>query len=213
MKVQSHHPYQGLRALARPAAPGRGAEDGPEANSRLTAMTAGALLVLFAVEGFTLLRLHSMLTVHVFVGTLLLPPALLKIGSTGYRFARYYLGSPAYRRKGPPPPLLRVLGPVVVISTLGLLLSGVALMFIGIGLRPQVLFLHRATFIVWFAAMTVHVLGYALETARLAPRDWARRAHRDVSGARLRQWAVAGSVAVGVPLGLLLMARTGNWYL
>jgi hypothetical protein len=72
----------------------------------------------------------------------LVPPVLLKIGSTGYRFGRYYLGSSAYGRKGPPPPVLRLLGPVVVASTLGVLDSGTALMFVGTGLRQGVLLLQ-----------------------------------------------------------------------
>jgi hypothetical protein len=42
---------------------------------------------------------------------------LLKLASTGYRFARYYTANPAYRRKGPPATPMRLLAPLVVIST------------------------------------------------------------------------------------------------
>jgi hypothetical protein len=69
------------------------------------------LLVLLAAEGLTILRVRSLLSVHVLIGTVLVPPVLLKVGSTGHHLARYYLGSPAYRRKGPPPPVLRLLRP------------------------------------------------------------------------------------------------------
>ena len=65
---------------------------------------------------------------------------LLKIGSTGWRFVRYYRGSPAYRRKGPPPVLLRLLGPAVVILTVVLLASGVALVVGPHSLRHTLLF-------------------------------------------------------------------------
>jgi hypothetical protein len=34
----------------------------------------------------------------VFIGMVLVPPVLLKVDSTGWRFARYYRGAPAYRR-------------------------------------------------------------------------------------------------------------------
>ena len=51
---------------------------------------------------------------HMFIGLVLIPPVLLKLGSTGYRFVRYYAGAPAYREKGPPRPLLRLLAPVLV---------------------------------------------------------------------------------------------------
>ena len=76
-------------------------DQGVESNARLTAMTAAVLLVLLGAEGITLLRLHSLLWLHVLIGTALVPPVLLKMGSTFYRFVRYYRGSPAYRRKGP----------------------------------------------------------------------------------------------------------------
>jgi hypothetical protein len=169
-----------------------GSDQGVESNARLTAMTAAVLL---AVEGVTVLRVHSLLWLHVLIGTALVPPVLLKIGSTGYRFVRYYRGSPAYRRKGPPPPLLRVLGPLVVVTTLTLLGSGFALMFVAAGLRQPLLLLHKASFLVWFGAMAVHVLGHFVETARLAPRDWLDKVYADTAGARWRQWAVAASMA------------------
>jgi hypothetical protein len=199
-----------------PITPGRHlssrADRGVESNSRLTAATAAVLLVLLAVEGATIVKLHSLLPVHVFVGMLLIPPVLLKMGSTTYRFARYYMGSPAYRRKGPPPPLLRLLGPVVVASTVVLFASGVALMFLPLSTRGAMLFVHRASFVIWFIVMTVHVLGHALETASLAPRDWMARTRSHVSGAGARQWAVAISVAAGIPLGLLLLSRATTWF-
>ena len=53
-----------------------------------------------------------------FVGLLLIPPVVLKLASTGYRFVRYYAGARAYREKGPPPLPLRLLAPVLVASAL-----------------------------------------------------------------------------------------------
>jgi hypothetical protein len=106
----------------------RRVDDGVKANARLTASNAAVLLVLLAAEGVTILRVRQLVSPHVFIGMLLIPPVLVKIGSTGYRFARYCRGVPAYRRKGPPPVLLRLLGPVVVILTVLLLASGVALL-------------------------------------------------------------------------------------
>jgi hypothetical protein len=111
---------------------------GVEGNARLTGTIAAVLLVLLAAEGVTV-RVGALLSVHVFIGMLLVPPIVLKIGSTGYRFIRYYAGSPAYRRKGPPAALL------------------------------------RSSFFLWFAAMTVHVLGHIRDTARLAPADFCWR--------------------------------------
>ena len=104
------------------------ADAGVEGNSRLTSATGVVLLVLLAVEGVTVLRVRQLITLHVFLGVVLIGPVLLKSGSTVYRFARYYRGTAPYRGKGPPPLLLRVLGPVVIVTSLLLLGSGVALL-------------------------------------------------------------------------------------
>lgn len=189
----------------------RRADDGVEANARLTASNAAVLLVVLAAEGATILRVRQLISPHVFLGMLLIPPVLVKMASTGYRFARYYLGAPAYRRKGPPPVLLRLLGPVVVILTVVLLASGVALLLASPAWSRQLLFVHKASFVLWFLAMTVHVLGHLAEVARLAPRDWLRRARRDVRGAGGRQWLIAASLVAGALLGLAMLSRVGPW--
>ena len=80
---------------------------GTEANARLTSSTALVLLVLLAIEGVTVLRVGSLLTLHVFIGMLLVPPVLVKMASTFWRFTKYYTGSREYREKGPPPVVLR----------------------------------------------------------------------------------------------------------
>jgi hypothetical protein len=185
--------------------------EGVESNARLTAMTAVVLLVLLAVEGLTLLQVRSLLTPHVVVGMVLVPPVLLKIGSTTWRFGRYYLGSPAYRRKGPPPPLLRLLGPFVVVLTVAVLATGIALLLGPTSMRSTLLLLHKATFVLWFGAMTLHVLGHLLDTARLAPRDFYRRTRRQVRGASTRQWALAATLAFGLLLGVLVAPKVGPW--
>jgi len=180
-------------------------------NARLTSSNAAVLLVLLAAEGVTILRVRQLLTPHVFIGLLLVPPVLLKVASTTWRFARYYRGAPAYRRKGPPPLLLRLLGPVVVILTLVLLASGVGLLLVSGPWLRLLLTVHKASFVLWFGAMTIHVLGHLSEVFRLAPRDWLRRARRDVTGAAPRQWLIAASLVAGVMLGFLLLSHVGHW--
>jgi hypothetical protein len=140
---------------------------GAEGNERLTAMTGAVLLILLAVEGFTILRIGRLLTWHFFIGMLLLGPVALKAGSTMYRFTRYYTGHPEYKRKGPPAPLLRVLGPCIVLLTAGVFGSGIMLALVGPAGEGQWLFIHRATFILWICAMTIHVLTYVWRLPRL----------------------------------------------
>jgi len=171
---------------------------GPEANARLTASTAVVLFVLLAAEGVTILRIRALLTPHVFIGMLLVPPILLKIGSTVWRFSRYYLGDPAYRRKGPPPPILRLIGPVVVVLTFAVFGTGIALLLGPRSWRSELLQLHRDTFIVWLAVTAVHVLGHLADTARLA--------HATGSGAPGIKWTVLAHVSGPLPSAWLLVS-------
>jgi len=123
------------------------AEEATAENERLTASTATLLLVLLAVEGVTILSIRPLLAIHIVVGMLLIPLVALKLASTGYRFLRYYRGSLAYVAKGPPHILMRSLAPLLVLSTLTVLGSGVALLVLGPGRQSFVLGLQKPGFI------------------------------------------------------------------
>ena len=182
-----------------------------KATRRVTGLTAAVLLVLLAAEGVTLLSIHKLLTPHVFIGMLLVPPVLVKIGSTGWRILRYYTGSDAYRAKGPPPVLLRLLGPVVVVLTIVVFASGIALVLVPHSARSQLLFVHKASFVLWFGAMTLHVLGHLLDTAQLAPADVVASTRRKVRGSGARLWLQAASLVVGVILGIVMLPVVSSW--
>lgn len=104
---------------------------GPAGNARLTAWTGLLLLVLFTAELLTLIDIRQLISWHVVIGTLLIPPALLKTGTTGWRIIGYYTRRRPYRDAGPPPMLLRILGPLVVIGTLAVLGTGLLLILLG----------------------------------------------------------------------------------
>ena len=127
-------------------------------NQQLTAAAAILLLGLLAVEGVTLLNLRALMSVHAFVGMLLIPLVALKLGSVGWRMLSYYRGRTEYVEAGPPHIALRVVvGPLVIASTVLLLGTGVALLAIGQTDGTLVL-LHKASFIVWLGATGIHVL-------------------------------------------------------
>jgi hypothetical protein len=180
---------------------------GVAGNERLTAMTGSVLLILFAAEGLTILRLHQLLTVHFFLGMLLLGPVSLKIASTGYRFVRYYSGAAPYVRKGPPALVMRVLGPLVVATSLTVLGTGVALAVVGPD-RGQWLFLHKASFVLWFGVMTIHVLVYAPRLPRLLTAD---RAGAVLRGRGTRWLLLAGSLACGLLLAAATLHLATPW--
>jgi hypothetical protein len=139
---------------------------GSAGNEQLTAVVAAILLLLLAVEGATLLQIGSLLTVHAFVGMLLIPIVALKLASTGWRALRYYAGATEYVADGPPQVVLRVLvAPAIVLSTLVLFATGVALL-VRDETHGTIVGLHKASFIVWVVAMSLHVLGHVLDLLR-----------------------------------------------
>ncbi len=181
---------------------------GATGNARLTGMAGAVLFALLAAEGITILRVHSLLNWHVFIGMLLVPVVVLKMGSTAYRFARYYTGNHAYVRKGPPPLLLRLAGPFVVLLTVAVFATGIALVKVHNG-PSWLLFAHKASFVLWFGAMSLHVLGHLLETPHLALADWSR--HRYVPGANVRAVLLVGSLVVGIALAIATRSWSHSW--
>jgi hypothetical protein len=171
---------------------------GPTGNELLTSVTAAVLVVLLLGEGVTIIRMGGLVTVHMFIGMVLIPPVLLKLGSTGYRFARYYTGSRAYRAKGPPPLPLRLLAPVLVVTTVLVLATGVWLMVLG-HRSDAVLELHKVSFIVWGAVFGVHFLVHLAPMVRALPRS-------DVPGTGVRALLVAASLGAGVALALSVLS-------
>ena len=131
--------------------------------AQLTAATSVVLLALLAVLGVTIVRIGALLNAHMFLGMLLIGPVVLKMASTGYRFVRYYTANPRYRSKGPPPAAMRLIAPIVVISTIVVFASGVALLLAGPGSRGTLTPLHKVSFIVWLVFTGLHVLGHLVE--------------------------------------------------
>ena len=154
-----------------------------------------------------------MLGPHIFIGLMLIPPVALKLGSTGYRFARYYTHDEPYVRKGPPPTALRVLAPGVVLTTLALFGTGVALLLAG---PPSntLIFAHKLSFIAWVALMSIHVLSHLLELPRLASADWRRNGPREarLAGAGVRAALLAGAITLGAAFGAVVLGAGTSWH-
>jgi hypothetical protein len=204
---------------------------GAEGNERLTAMTGSVLLVLLLVECYTILRIDHLLTLHVFLGMLLLGPVTLKAGLVLYRFARYYTGSGPYRRKGPPALLLRLIGPVIMLLTACVFGSGIMLAVVGPsydGSGSDWLTIHRISFIAWAFFITIHVLAYVWRLPRLlaaeargtaeaggtAPEGQtgpARRAMQVLGGRGPRLALLLASLLAGLVIALLTVHLAGNW--
>jgi len=192
---------------------------GPAGNALLTAWTAWVLLLGSIAELLTLVNLRGLITWHVAIGALLVPPALAKTGSTCWRMARYYVGSTPYREAGPPPTLLRILGPLVVVSTLGLLGTGVLLVLLGpdsshsallsfAGFGLDWVTVHKGFFAVWVVATGLHVLGRLLPAVRIT---FAFGTSGPVPGAWTRVLLLAATIAAAIALAVVLVHAEGSW--
>jgi len=181
---------------------------GPDGNDRLTSSIGIVLLVLLIVEAATTLALHDYLSVHIFLGLLLIPPIALKLAATGWRFARYYLGNPAYRLRGPPQLFLRVLAPFLVLATVVLFGTGVAFFVVGHG-GGLLLTAHAASFVVWGVLVSVHVLAYLRHVLRSGLSDWRPRV--GLRGVALRRTLVVGAIAAGVVVGVGTYTVQTSW--
>jgi hypothetical protein len=207
--MQTSRDLSRTRTIAR--ADGRQARrrrGGAIGNARLTSLVGIVLLVLLAVEGATIPALHQLLSVHIFVGMLLLGPVALKLASTGWRFVRYYSRGVEYVRAGPPATVMRVLvAPVLVLSTVTLFGTGVVLL--AVPHRGLALGLHKASFIVWVFAMSIHVLAYAGRAARHVLADLAGRRP---GGTGLRLAAAVLAIGAGLAIALATYSLASPWF-
>jgi hypothetical protein len=169
------------------------------ANRRLTAAAGGALLAAIVAELATLAHLGTLLSVHVIVGVLMAGPLTVKLGSTGWRFVRYYAGSPAYVREGPPPLALRMLAPVLVASTVAVVGTGFALVVTGPASPGPFVALHVISFLVWMPAIAVHVLAHVRQVPRLIAKGGTPGA------------VTVGALAAGAVAALLLSPAAAPW--
>jgi hypothetical protein len=170
---------------------------GSSANEQLTAIVAAVLLPLLAADGVTLLNIRALMTVHAFVGMLLVPVVAVKMMSTGWRMLGYYRGRGEYVLRGPPHLLLRALvAPVVVASTIVLFGTGIVLLIVN-QTHGTIVGLHKASFIVWFGSVSVHVL------VRLPALVAALRLR--LPGLSLRLGAVAVALVAGASLATLTL--------
>lgn len=193
---------------------------GPAGNARLTAWTGLLLLALFIVELATLLNLDGLISWHIVVGVLLIPPALLKTATTGWRIIGYYTKRPAYRQAGPPPMLLRILGPLVVLFTVAVLGTGLALIALGpassrtalvtvFGQDISAITLHQATFIVWAVVTGLHCLARLVPAMRIVTTPSAES--NRVPGRPSRAAIMLTTMVVAAVAGAVLLGASTAW--
>ena len=203
---------------------------GVAGNRRLTAATGVVLhtllwiqiasAVLFALMAWNIVLppgpLHALVRpVHFFVGFMLMPLVAIKLGSTGYRFLRYYTRNERYKIAGPPTRLERALAPVLVASILVVFVSGVEMWGFfnqfGIAWIP----VHVIAAITFLVALTMHIVFHvreahdeaAAEVAGIVPDDTGV-AEGDWNAGRVTRRVVIGAGLLG---GVALAVSTSQF--
>lgn len=200
--------------------PAIGPSGGPAGNRRLTAWAGLLLLVLVLAELVTLLDVSGLISWHVVIGMLIVGLTVVKTASTTWRMARYYTGRGPYHAAGPPLTPLRILGPLVVVTAVGLLASGVMLIVLGpgAGQRPFVtvagfgldtLTLHQALFFAFAAVAGLHVLARLVPAVTLLAGR-VQRARRVPGGLRRISVLTLALVASAV-VAVLLLSTASSW--
>jgi hypothetical protein len=196
---------------------------GPAGNARLTAWTGVLLLAVIIAELVTLLDVTGLIGWHVGIGIVMVALTLMKSASTGWRIVRYYTGQAAYVRAGPPPTLLRLLGPLVVFTTLGVLGSGIALIAIGEEQSQQSLFallgqqvspitIHQAFFVLFAVCTGLHLLARFVPAVFLMSGRTQRVASRGGVPGRRGRAAMLTAALLASALAVVLVLPVHGWH-
>jgi len=184
----------------------------PAGNERLTAAVGLLVLAPIAVEVATiLLGVHTFMSVHVFVGLALIPPVLLKLASTGWRFVRYYTRSRGYVVQGPPQIAMRLLAPLFVAATVVLFGSGVAMGIVHGHALEIARRLHGPASVIWLGLLGVHVVVYLGRALRSTAEDAVPAKRKPARGATARAYALAAVVIAGLVAGAATVPAQHRW--
>lgn len=171
-------------------------------NERLTAIAGAILFVLIIVELIITANLRNLISFHIFVGLLLTGPLVVKMLSTGYRFVRYYTRSSEYVKSGPPKPLLRILAPFLVLTTILVFVSGCLLIK---HWNSSLIFkVHAASVAVWLPLLAIHVYAYLKKVPGLVARDLTSRPQYYIKGRKGRIRLNMASLTIGLIAAFVL---------
>lgn len=180
-------------------------------NERMTAYAGGILLLLLLGEVVSSANLHALLSVHVLIGVVLAGPLVVKIGSTGYRFVRYYTKSPAYVRKGPPHMGLRILSPLLLVTTLVVIGSGIGLVLTGPSQNRLFFRMHAVSVLIWLPLIAIHLFAHLRKVPNLIAADWRKKTAKQSLGRRTRLGINLGALIVGVIASVIMLPAAIPW--
>lgn len=180
-------------------------------NERMTALAGAVLLVLLVIELVTAARLQTLLVAHVVAGVVLAGPLIVKLGSTGYRFVRYYTRSPVFVRRGPPHLALRLLAPLLIVATLVVVGSGIGLLVTGPSQAGFLVPLHGFSVLIFLPLLAIHVVAHLPPLPRLVAADVSNHAAAHVRGRTRRLVTNVGALVLGALAAILLLPTVTPW--
>lgn len=206
---------------------------GVAGNTRLTALLGVVLLALLVLQIASAL-FFALLTynvaffsgptydivrpVHFFVGFALMPLLGLKLASTGWRFARYYLRGRAYRRAGPPSWPARLTAPLLIVSGISVFASGVEMWSFQNQLSWPWTAIHNVSAFTFVGVLAIHLVLHARQAHREAAADLAgapavsvraqTTSEPEPLGGTVTRRAVLG---MGLAAGLVLGSGASGW--
>ncbi len=180
---------------------------------RLLAMLGVVLFLGLAVEGVTIVFIGQTIAIHVVLGMILLPIILYKILIATYRFSMYYLGARDFKRAGPPELLLRIVAPLLVVTTLLVIATGIILVYTrpGTSSASYWLVIHRDTFIAWFVFCALHVLAYVRRAMGTGSEDLRHSRYHWLLGRSGRLVSIAIALGMGVVLAVAVLPAASTW--
>ncbi|WP_298344364.1 hypothetical protein [Ferrimicrobium sp.] len=181
--------------------------------ARLLALLGSVLFIGLAIEGVTVVFIGQLIALHVVLGLILLPIMAYKIIVATYRFAMYYLGAPDFKHAGPPELVLRVVGPLLVVTTVILMVSGIILVYARPNTPTAALWLniHRDDFVAWFALMVFHVLAYVRRAVGTSSYDLRYSRYHSLIGRQGRLISIVLAVIIGGLLAWAIFPAVAHW--
>jgi hypothetical protein len=133
------------------------------------------------------------------------------LATTGWRFARYYSRNEAYREKGAPQIIMRSLAPLLVLFTVLLFGSGIAIGLVHGEALHVARRIHGPAAFLWTVTLGIHVLVYTPRALRAAIGDLRARTRRTVVGAGVRASIVVVGVVAGIAVGIATLPVQHDW--
>src|SRR4029077_9905785 len=131
----------------------------------------------------------------------------LKLVSVGYRFSRYYTRTRAYQDAGAPPPVLRLIPPLLVLSVVVLFASGVEMWSFRNQFGIPWIAVHDLSAMAFVSLLTIHIIGRFRTARREALADLRRSGGTGTdaaldAGRLTRRTVIVGGTAAGLTLAV-----------